>query len=509
MEATSTLDLLGCLAVAGELGRGQPAGHVAATTAIAVAIADELGLSEPEKSDTYYTGLLVHAGCTAGSTELAAVLLCDELALMRDVCICDPAHELEVIRVLLRHAGRGGGAAERIRGLAHIASGASAAFGEMEAGCSDVGARIAERLGMSPGAVDALSNICETWNGKGPRKKLADASPLVARIVNAAMVVEILLSGSGPDRAIAVVRERSGRSLDPAVADAFSAVLSDRERVDRILAARDWDDVKSLCPDNRDPPASAGLDSLALACADFADLKRPGAAAHSRRVGELAEAIILRLGARADAALARRAGYVHAIGQVGLPFPLLQLDHPSRAQEEQFRLHTVFTRRILAHSPELAAIGQIAALHHERFDGTGYPDGRAGSALPATARAVAAACAFDESTMFQPPHVRDQALKELRAGGDRAFGADVVAALCDEIDGREPSRRRGPSGNLTEREVEVLRLAAAGKSTGDIARALVISKHTARHHLESIYAKAGVSSRAGAALFAMELGILS
>ena len=61
MEATSTVDLLGCFAVAGELGRGQPAGHVAATTAIAVAVAGEIGLTETEKAATYYTGLLVHA----------------------------------------------------------------------------------------------------------------------------------------------------------------------------------------------------------------------------------------------------------------------------------------------------------------------------------------------------------------------------------------------------------------------------------------------------------------
>lgn len=508
MEATSTVDLLGCFAVAGELGRGQPAGHVAATTAIALAVAGELGLTEIEKADTYCTGLLVHAGCTAGASELASVLLCDELALVRDVCVCDPAHELEVIRVLLKHAGQGGGAVDRVRGIARVASGAATAFQEMEAGCSEVGSRIAERLGMSPGTVEALSNICETWNGKGPRKKVADASPVVARIVNAAMVVEIFLGGAGPGRALDAVQKRAGRSLDPAIAQVLAILLSDSARVSDFEAARDWEIVKALKPAIDALPGPRELDVLTLACADFADLKKPGSAAHSRRVGELAEAITLRLGDRSDGALARRAGHVHAIGQVALPSDLLAVARPSRAQEEQLRLHATFTRRILSHSPELAAIGHTAAMHHERMDGAGYPDARVGPGFPTAARAVAAACAFDEFRIRDPDVSREEALHALRANGADAFGPEVTAALCDEVSGKKSRPRPETPGGLTEREVEVLRLAAAGKSTNDIAQELVISKHTARHHIESIYSKTGLSSRAGAALFAMELGIL-
>jgi DNA-binding CsgD family transcriptional regulator len=63
--------------------------------------------------------------------------------------------------------------------------------------------------------------------------------------------------------------------------------------------------------------------------------------------------------------------------------------------------------------------------------------------------------------------------------------------------------RRGTHG-LTLRELEVLRLVAAGKSNRDIAAALVISDHTARRHLQNIFAKLGVSSRAAATAFAFQ-----
>jgi DNA-binding NarL/FixJ family response regulator len=72
---------------------------------------------------------------------------------------------------------------------------------------------------------------------------------------------------------------------------------------------------------------------------------------------------------------------------------------------------------------------------------------------------------------------------------------------------RVPRRRAGPAG-LTEREVEVLRLAARGLTNKDIAAVLVISPKTVANHIEHIYAKIGASTRAMAGLFAMKHGLL-
>jgi DNA-binding CsgD family transcriptional regulator len=71
-----------------------------------------------------------------------------------------------------------------------------------------------------------------------------------------------------------------------------------------------------------------------------------------------------------------------------------------------------------------------------------------------------------------------------------------------------PARVARPAG-LTEREVEVLRLIARGHANKAVAARLGISPKTVGHHIEHIYAKAGVTTRAGATLFAMEHGFLS
>ncbi len=63
--------------------------------------------------------------------------------------------------------------------------------------------------------------------------------------------------------------------------------------------------------------------------------------------------------------------------------------------------------------------------------------------------------------------------------------------------------RQGRPAGLTDREVEVLRLIAQGRSNKEIATALVVTEKTAGHHVEHVYAKLGVSTRVGAALFAM------
>jgi DNA-binding CsgD family transcriptional regulator len=126
--------------------------------------------------------------------------------------------------------------------------------------------------------------------------------------------------------------------------------------------------------------------------------------------------------------------------------------------------------------------------------------------LSLPARILALACAFEES-------IRDTAdmpgtLAALRAS--ESFDSACLSALAAELGmpADQDVRARWPA-DLTDREVEVLRLVAAGNTTRQSAQELIISEHTARHHLESIYSKIGVSSRAGAVLFAVENGLLA
>ena len=98
-------------------------------------------------------------------------------------------------------------------------------------------------------------------------------------------------------------------------------------------------------------------------------------------------------------------------------------------------------------------------------------------------------------------HARAQ-LAEMVSRG--AFDKRAVDAVLDAAGALPVDVRRGYPAGLSEREVEVLRLVARGKTSKEIARALTITEKTAGHHVEHIYAKVGVSTRVGAALFAME-----
>jgi DNA-binding CsgD family transcriptional regulator len=175
------------------------------------------------------------------------------------------------------------------------------------------------------------------------------------------------------------------------------------------------------------------------------------------------------------------------------------------------RLHSYYTERVLARPAALARLGALAALTHERLDGSGYHRGLSGSALPAPARILAAACAYRAMTEPRPYRPALSAklattalLDEVRAGRLATHAVDAVLSAAGESRRR---RRTGPAG-LTPREVEVLVLIARGASTRHVAHALDISTKTAGTHIERIYTKTGASTRSTATLFALQHGLL-
>jgi DNA-binding CsgD family transcriptional regulator len=167
---------------------------------------------------------------------------------------------------------------------------------------------------------------------------------------------------------------------------------------------------------------------------------------------------------------------------------------------------------MLAYSSALAPLGALAAQHHERVDGSGYPRGLSGSALGMPARVLAAADVYRalvEPRPHRPPRSSEEAESELRAqvaAGE--LDGEAVEAVLGAAD-NSVTRRREWAAGLTPREVEVLRAVARGRSNEQVADLLSISTKAVRNHVEQIYSKIGVSSRAAASLFAMRHGLLS
>jgi DNA-binding NarL/FixJ family response regulator len=160
----------------------------------------------------------------------------------------------------------------------------------------------------------------------------------------------------------------------------------------------------------------------------------------------------------------------------------------------------------------LAPLALLAGSHHERLDGSGYHRGATAAQLSVGARALAAADAWDAMAhdrpyrrALPPAQARAELAAMVRAG---ALEKRTVDAVLEAAGATPVTVRQGRPAGLTDREVAVLRLLAQGRTNREIADALVITEKTAGHHVEHIYAKAGVSTRVGAAIFAMRHDLL-
>jgi HD-GYP domain-containing protein (c-di-GMP phosphodiesterase class II) len=236
---------------------------------------------------------------------------------------------------------------------------------------------------------------------------------------------------------------------------------------------------------------------------------------HSRGVAELVEAAAGAADLPAsDATTLGRAALVHDVGRVGVPNGIWDRPGSLTAQQwERVRLHPYLTERVLNRSSLLAPFAALASRHHERADGSGYHRGDSGDHLDVGARLLAAADAYHAMTEDRPyraalaaPDAAAQLLDSRDAGRFGKVEVDAVLAAAGQPSRRTPTAH--PAG-LTEREVEVLRLIARGHANKQVAKALGISAKTVGHHIEHIYAKTGVSTRAGATLFAMEHDLLA
>jgi HD-GYP domain-containing protein (c-di-GMP phosphodiesterase class II) len=148
--------------------------------------------------------------------------------------------------------------------------------------------------------------------------------------------------------------------------------------------------------------------------------------------------------------------------------------------------------------------------HQERLDGSGYFRGLRGENISLGARIIAVADRLDELTHDTPGRPAldiNEALATLEAGP--GFDPGVVQAVRKVIGGQPTETATQLPAGLTQREAEVLRLAAHGMTRAQIGAQLQITENTVRHHLEHIYAKTGTSTRVAATLFAIENGLLA
>ena len=185
---------------------------------------------------------------------------------------------------------------------------------------------------------------------------------------------------------------------------------------------------------------------------------------HTERVGVTAAEIAVQLGLGAEEiGLLREAAPLHDVGKLAIPDTILLKPGKLTAQEyEVMKTHAALGARLLSgsSSPVLQMATVIAATHHERWDGTGYPAGLAGEAIPLVGRVVAVADVFDALTHDRPYKSAwpvEQAIAEIQRAGGSQFDPRVVAAflttreaaaVAAEISSpQQPPEAQGPTGH--------------------------------------------------------------
>jgi HD-GYP domain-containing protein (c-di-GMP phosphodiesterase class II) len=244
-------------------------------------------------------------------------------------------------------------------------------------------------------------------------------------------------------------------------------------------------------------------------------MRMPFTLGHSRAVAALAEAAGKHAGLpAADIRNMRWAAYTHDIGELAVPVSTWMRASPLSTREvDAVRLHPYHGERALTSlGEEGKPVAALVLRTHERLDGSGYHRYARAHDLSPAARVLAAAESFQTAREPRPhrPALSDAAaaMKLRNAVQEGKLCPEAVDAVLTSAGQATRRRLVERSPGLTPRENEVLRLIAAGHTAKGVAQTLEISPKTADNHIQNIYSKIGVTTRAAAALFAVERGLV-
>lgn len=407
--AVALSEILSALTFALDLTEGAVPGHALRTCLLGMRIARAISLPDDLCRELYYALLLKDVGCSSNAARLCAIVGGgDERAVKAGSKLGD-AMSPKVWRMLWHNVAPG---QNRIRRGLHIARlGANRERnnqGLFELRC-DRGAQILRKLEMGDLAADAVFHLDEFWDGSGYPQHLRGTSiPLLSRICSVAQNLDVFANEAGTDAALRVLKRRQGTWFDPDLVQTAQSLHRDGslwkncgpgENVETSRAA-----VLDLDDGEKAPLAPLRLDHICEAFADVVDAKSPFTYRHSIGVAETSTALAEQLQLPEDRVhLVRRAALLHDVGKLRVPNSIL--DKNGRPTEEEWtviREHPVVTRRILSRVSAFRELAIVAAEHHEKLDGSGYPDGLRGEQMSLEARIIAVSDMFTAMVETRP-----------------------------------------------------------------------------------------------------------
>lgn len=434
-------ELLAAFSYALDITEGQPEGHCIRACFIGTRLGRALDLTSREMGELYYTVLLKDLGCSSNAARICELYEADDRAFKQGYKTVGTSLAATLHFVFSKTAA-GRPWHRRATAIGNILANGSRIADEMILSRCTRGADIARALRFPEAVCEGIYRLDEHWDGSGrPARQIGPAIPLYSRIALLAQVADVFHTHAGPNAALDEVHRRSGSWFDPELVRTFERVAADplfwETLRSPVLQAR----LVAMAPaDDAIAVDDSYLDTIAAAFGQVIDAKSPFTAGHSARVAEIASHVGQRMSLDPERLRwLRRAASLHDIGKLGISSTILE--KPSgldEAEWEEMRGHAEHTRAILSRIGAFADIANIAAAHHERLDGRGYPRGLEAPEIPIETRIITACDFYDALTADRPYRAamaRSKALEIMERSVGVALDPECFGALIEAVPG--------------------------------------------------------------------------
>jgi putative nucleotidyltransferase with HDIG domain len=429
-----------------DLGSGSSQWHSVRTCILGMRIAAELKLPEQIQNDLYYALLLKDAGCSSNASEVYHSLGSDDIRAKGAVKKIDwTGTSKETVAYALAHVAPGRPLWQRIKAIAKTAAHQQENNKRVTALRCERGATLARLMGLDEATAAAISGLDEHWDGTGnPEGLKKESLPLSSRIMLLAQTLDVFFTSDGPEAALAMAKQRSGRWFDPDLVKAVQSLSSGGTLWTGICEGSDLDLALRLEPKHKTmAEGHVTLDAICQAFAQIVDAKSPFTQNHSNGVANAAVAIARRLDfGNSEILFIRHAALLHDLGKMAVSNAILE--KPGKLDQNEWtamRHHPELTLKILRSIRGFEQLSEIAGSHHEKLDGTGYFRGLTAERMPMEARILVVADIFDALSANRPYRAGmplEKVYGILRSDAPHALDPNCVEALeqsgigCDQ-----------------------------------------------------------------------------
>ena len=350
---------------------------------------------------------------------------------------------LSTLKLLWKNVLPNSSAGEKIARIFHIGLSQHKNNQELISLRCDRGASIITKLGMGEFAAEAVRSLDEHWDGSGyPDSVRGEQIPLLARICAVAQHLDFFSAGRGTQNAIDSLKERSGTWFDPELVR-IALSLHRRGALWANCSPNDAEEdtrqaVLDLDAGREHRPDASQVDQICEAFADVVDAKSHFTFRHSVGVADAAFGIAETMGLSADRVqLVRRSALLHDIGKLSISNTIL--DKKTQLNSSEWKAvheHPRTTRLILERVRSFREMSVIAGEHHEKLDGSGYPDRLTARDLSLESRIVAVADVFgalSEDRPYRPGIKLEETLSIMTKFAPHQLDRDCFDALVSLV----------------------------------------------------------------------------